>query len=157
VKALELRASLVVVVGGCAMGAGPVAGYGLKRGAFWGAEATAGLSIARAGLGWQSNAQNVHVRLESTLDRAWDGQSDVGVLPSMRVGAGHVVSGEGRGTFVAGPSVGYLFREQRCGPDDASATLIGLVSLDVRYIAGDWQLALAPRVERRTDPASCVR
>src|SRR6185503_2088085 len=107
VMAPLLRTSLVVVLGGCAVGAGPVAGYGLKRGAFWGAEGTAGLSVARAGLGWQSNARNVHVRLESTFDRAWDGQSDVGVLPSMRVGAGYVVAGEGEGMFVAGPSLGY--------------------------------------------------
>src|SRR5262245_48592011 len=125
---------VLVLLGGCAIGAGPVGGYGLKRGAFYGAEASGGLSVARLGIGWQSNARNLHLRAETTIDRAADGQSSVGPLSSARLGFGYVVSGEGEGVLIAGPALGYLFRDQRCGPE-SNSTLIGVVSLDVRYIA----------------------
>lgn len=150
-----MLACLIAPLVGCAVGAGPVVGYGFRRGMFYGAEATGGPSFARVGLGWQSNARNVHIRVESTLDRAWEGTAGVGPLASLRFGFGYVVSGEGEGMLLAGPSVGYLFRDHRCGPDSHN-TLIGTVSLDIRYIAGDWQLALAPRVESRADPAACL-
>ncbi len=156
-RSIGVLACLTVPLVGCALGAGPVVGYGLRRGGFYGAEATAGLSIARAGIGWQSNARSLHIRAETTLDRAWEGRSHVGVIPSLRIGVGHVVSGEGQGMFLAGPSIGTLLRNQSCGPDDSHSTLIATVSVDVRYIAGDWQLALAPRIEGRSDPGSCLR
>ena len=148
--------AVLVLVSGCALGAGPVAGYGFSRGAYWGIEGSGGLSVARAGVGWQSKPRSTHLRLESTFDRAWEGDSKVGTIGSVRVGAGYVVKGEGEGMMLAGPAVGYVFRDQRCGEEEQS-TLIGTVSVDVRYIAGEWQLALAPRVETRTDPFDCWR
>ncbi len=142
---------LSVLLGvGCAAGGGPIVGLGNQRGVFYGVEAGGGLMIAQAAIAVQRDerATTVSLRADAVLDAAGLANGrDPAILPGLRLGGGYAVSGHEGRVFAVGANVNFLLRPNGVGGGCGDWVPAGLIGIDARYLGGEWQLVLAPRIE----------
>ena len=158
---------MLIGCAGCVFGGGPVVGYGFGRGRLLiGAEAGAGgaFIVPQGTIGYAYHPSDgdhlFYARMDEAVDLAGARRSMatdvVKEAPAIggRIGGG--VGWDGRdhviGVFGAGPNIGSILGYTPAGPSGngcESWNIVGLVEIQVRY-AAEWQVVLAPRIERAT-------
>ena len=142
----------VVVLSGCAYGAGPVVGYGMHHGWFAGAEGGGGAGPLQATVGYQSTQKRIYLRGDIDVDDAYNpGTAAVGgrIGGGLSVMADNDVDDQVRGMFVVGPNRAFAFNppneEQEC--PEGWQNIIE-TSIELRYLA-EWQVVLTGRFTRQ--------
>jgi hypothetical protein len=144
-----MRYLVFILVAGCVYGGGPYLGYG-QHGWLGGVEAGGGVAVLQTTVGYQTHHDTVYVREDVVVDTI-----------------GYNAHGTSNGTSVG--ILGGGFRRSLDDYDTGGVFTVGarwvrpvelycdnfataeLVTLELRYVR-EWQLVLAPRIERRGVP-----
>ena len=145
---------LLVACSGCALGTGPVVGYGTKKGLYAGGSMYAGLTFPQVafevGGTKEGTLAQVRFEIEASKVRAMSGNAGI-PYPGGRIGFGYSrTNGEGDFAFLLGPDIALLHNERFC---DGAGAFYGGVEL--RYAGSEWQVVAAPRYELLYD--LCLR
>ena len=147
---------ILVMCGGCVFGAGPVVGYGTRRGVYAGVAGVAGVNAVHGALEIGGTKRGVmwQGRLDLELNKArftgW-GVEAGRPYPGLHLGIGYARSeGVGGLAGVIGPDVAIMRNTSYC--DGAPAIYAGV---EWRHVGGESQFVVAPRYETLSD--ICLR
>lgn len=142
-------AALLVLGSGCAIGAGPYAGYGTKRGLIYGGEASWGIIPAQLVVGMQNADRFKYGRLDvGGNPAAFYHDPRLGYGGRFGIGYGWGDTHTGGGVLATGGNIGYALSRARC--DNFTGTILTF-GIELRYQGGEFQVVANTRYETQQD------